>query len=365
MTAKLFFSAYAPTTLEPKDSIGAKWVRLLDRLDLKSVVDGKRTAIKMHLGGGHGFSTIHPFFTRKLVEKVKAAGAREVFVTDDPGAVRNAVDRGYTAETLGCQLVPGTGTADRYCYTKKITPAFRSLQEVHLAGEIMDAEALIDFSHVKGHGACGFGGASKNLSMGCVTHATRAALHGLEGGLEWNDKRCTRCRVCIENCPNHAMSFTHDRKLEVFYHNCKYCQHCVLICPKHAIKMEGGAYKDFQQGMALTTKLVLDNFAPGHVLFINMLMQITMYCDCWGMTLPSVVPDIGILAGSDIVAIETASLDLIKPQALIPGSLPTGLKLGRKGHLFERIHSKDPFVVLQALEKLGCGTAAYRLVEVH
>lgn len=167
----LLFARFAPKTLEPKNSIGAKWPRLLDKLDLASIVSGKRTAVKMHLGGGSGYSTIHPFFVRKLVEKLCAAGAKEVFLTDAPSSVQSAAQRGYTAETVGCQLVPVTGTADRYFYKHAIAPPFKTLDEVQLAGEIVDAEALIDFSHLKGHGDCGFGGASKNLSMGCVTGA--------------------------------------------------------------------------------------------------------------------------------------------------------------------------------------------------
>jgi uncharacterized protein len=362
--ADLLFARFTPKTLEPKDSIGAKWPRLLDQLDMAPAVSGKRTAIKMHLGGGSGFSTIHPFFVRKLVEKVQAAGAKEVFVTDTPGAVLHAAERGYTAETLGCSLVPTTGTADRYFYKEAIEPAFLSLNEVELAGEIVDAEAIIDFSHVKGHGDAGFGGASKNLSMGCVTGRTRGKLHGLEGGLEWDQKKCKGCNICLENCPNSAITFR-DSKFSVFYHNCKLCQHCVLICPKKALKMAGGRYKDFQHGLAITTSKVLKTFAPENVLFINMLMDITIFCDCWGMTQHALVPDIGILAGRDIVAIETASLDMIRTRELIPGTLPTNLRLGKKGHLFERIHGKDPYAVIGFLGKLGRGTKEFKLTEVE
>ena len=70
---------------------------------------------------------------------------------------------------------------------------------------------MIDFSHVKGHGACGFGGASKNLSMGCVTGHTRGKLHGLEGGMEWDERKCRRCNNCMENCPNGAIQFRRTR----------------------------------------------------------------------------------------------------------------------------------------------------------
>ncbi|MCY3023222.1 MAG: DUF362 domain-containing protein [Planctomycetota bacterium] len=337
---------------------------MLDKLPLKSIVEKKRTAIKLHLGGGTGFTTVHPFFVRKLVEKVKAAGARGVFVTDTPWAVFSAHERGYSSETIGCPLVAATGSADKYFYTKPIKPPFKALKEVELAGEIVDAEALLDVSHVKGHGACGFGGASKNLSMGCVSGRTRGVIHSLEGGLDWNRRKCTHCGKCVRNCPNKAMSFNQKRELNIFFHNCKLCQHCSLICPHKAIRILGGAYRDFQHGMALATAKVLEGFEKKHRLFINFLTNITVYCDCWGMSGPAIVPDIGILAGQDICAIEQASLDMIRTEDLIPGTLPKGWKLRGHGHLFARIHSKDPLVVLEFLEKLKQGSRKYKVTEV-
>ena len=129
--------------------------------------------------------------------------------------------------------------------------------------------------------------------------------------------------------------------------------------------MVGGRYKDFQRGMALATSKVLGTFHPRHVVFINFLVDVTVFCDCWGMTTPALVPDIGILAGRDIVAIDQASLDLIRLEDLIPGSLPEGLEMGETGHLFERIHRKDPYVVVDYLAELGHGAKDYRLVEVE
>jgi len=101
------------------------------------------------------------------------------------------------------------------------------------------------------------------------------------------------------------------------------------------------------------------------VLYVNVLTNITIYCDCWGMTTPSLVPDVGIMVSDDIVAIEQASLDAIKTEDLIPGSLPKGRKLGPGKHLLEKIHYKDPFVQVRALEKGGLGTRRYDLVEVE
>lgn len=364
MSSELLFARFKPTNLEPKNSIGAKWPRLLDALDLASSVAGQRTAIKMHLGGGAGFTTIHPFFVRQLVEKVKAAGAKEVFVTDSPGAVRTAAARGYTSEALGCAIVSNTGTADRYVRSTPIEPPVRHLDRVEIAGEIADAEALIDLAHLKAHGACGFGGASKNLAMGAVDEATRGRLHSLEGGLSWDRAKCDQCRSCAENCPTGALTMSDAGEWSVFYHHCRFCQHCVLICPQQGIRMTGGAYEDFQRGLALTTAATLATFDPGRTLFINFLTDITIFCDCWGMTTPRLVPDIGILAGRDIVAIEKASLDLVREDDLIPGTLPDHIELVEGRHLFERIHGKDPYATVDCLAELRQGQAAYALREV-
>jgi uncharacterized Fe-S center protein len=109
---------------------------------------------------------------------------------------------------------------------------------------------------------------------------------------------------------------------------------------------------------------VLKTFEPEHRLFISFLTDITIFCDCWGMTTPRLIPDIGILAGRDIVAIEQASLDLIRVEDLIPGTLPESIELGENGHLFERIHGKDPYAVIGCLEALGLGTRTYEIHEV-
>jgi len=364
MPSDLLFAKYAPVNMEPKNSIGAKWQRMIDRMPLKSVVEGKRVALKMHLGGGVGFSTVHPFFVRRLVKAIWAAGAKDCFATDGQSAVKSAVERGYTNETIGCRLVPTAGTTNGFYYERPVEPPIEDFKTARLVGEVVDADALVDLSHVKGHGDASFGGASKNLSMGCVTQPTRAALHGLEGYIEWDAEKCTHCGKCAENCEGGAISFDKEGVFKVFWHHCKLCQHCVLICPTKALTMTGGRYETFQKAMAKTSAMALGTFEPEHTYFINFLTQITAYCDCWGMTTPALVPDIGILAGGDIVAIEQASLDLIRHEDLIPGTLPPGTELGDKGHLFERVHGKDPYEVVKHLAEYGLGSREYKLVEV-
>ena len=93
-------------------------------------------------------------------------------------------------------------------------------------------------------------------------------------------------------------------------------------------------------------------------------MNITSLCDCWGLTTPALVPDIGIMASTDIVAIERASIDAVKIENLLPSGVPIGVTLGDEGHLFQRLHGKDPFVQLRELEKIGLGSQEYYFEEV-
>lgn len=360
--AEVLFAPLDYELAEAGQTLPQRFERLIEQLDFGAAVDGKRVAVKMHLGGGVGYTTIHPLFVRILVKRIKAAGGRP-FITDLGWDVAGAVARGYTQEVLDAPLVPAAGQGDKYSYTKKVS--LDSLKEIHIAGEIHDADVLINLSHTKGHGACGYGGACKNIAMGCVTGRTRGAIHALEGGMEWNEEICTHCEACIRACRYNANKFTKDGTYRVFYHNCVYCMHCVAACPVDAITVDPHGFKTFQEGMALATDVVLKTFEPGSVFYINVLLQVTYLCDCWGFSTPALVPDVGILASRDMVAIEKASLDLLDAADVLPNSLPVGRELGEKGHLFERIHHKDPFVQLKALERRGIGTSKYTLVEVR
>ncbi len=363
---ELLFAAFAPSRMDPELSIGRKFVRLLKAFDLGKSVRDRRVAIKMHLGGGSGFSTVHPFFVRKLVTALREAGARDIFITDLLPNVASAVERGYTEEVTGCRIIPVCGESGDEIVSFPVTPAFRTLDRIDLSRPILEADVVVNLAHIKGHGVCGFGGASKNFSMGAVNDAMRRKLHGLEGGLVWREEACVFCGKCVANCPNGAMTLK-DRKLSVFFHNCKFCQHCALVCPQHAIEISDNCYGDFQRGMAMTSAKLLEHFTPDRALFFSFLMDVTLFCDCWGMTTPRLIPDIGILAGRDIVAMEQAALDLVDREELIERALPPGWMVdpGRSKHLFERLHHKDPRLVVRFLEELGAGTPDYTLREIE
>ncbi|MDR1629946.1 MAG: DUF362 domain-containing protein [Oscillospiraceae bacterium] len=362
MSAKVLFAPMAFAKYEESQTLPAKFSRMLAHSGLAEKVKGKSVAIKMHVGTGTSYSTIPPVFVRKLVDFIQESGGR-CFITDHYIHSRRPEERGYSEANLGCPVLDACGFFDKYFYTKEVS--LRTFRHVDIAGLIHDADFMIDFSHVKGHGACAFGGACKNIAMGCVTDRTRREQHGLEGGILWNGELCTHCEECVASCNHHANGFDEHGEYDVFYHHCTLCQHCAKVCPTGAITLDAHNYADFQDGLALCTKTVLDTFEPGNVYYINVLTQITALCDCWGMTTPSLVPDIGILASDDIVAVEKASLDAIKIEDLIPSGVPMGMELGQSGHLFERLHGKDPYLQLEFLEKYGLGTKDYQLVTIN
>lgn len=362
--AQVYFGSSAVERPSGEASLPAKLRRILERFDLERLCRKDRVPIKMHLGGGTGYTTVHPVFVRVVAEAVRKAGGQPFVVDGGFGTIATAAQRGYTAEALGCPVVSAGGPYDSHLVTRKVR--YRTLRELHIFGAIWDAPCLINLSHVKGHGDCAYGGACKNIGMGCVSGATRGALHALEGGIERDAEACTYCGRCAEACDRGAIHLDKAKRTAwINYHHCRFCRHCIVACPRKALVMrDPQGFRHFQEGMALATSTVLGSFDPRRVLHVNLLTNITLLCDCWGMSCPSLVPDIGVMASADIVAVETATLDAIKAERFIPGTLFRGWTLGEGGHLFERIYGKDPYGQVRALARRGLGSARHRLVEV-
>lgn len=359
------FASIGMKDISANASLPAKFQRMLDKYPLKDMFGGRRTAIKMHVGGNMGYTTVHPLFVRLLVEKLKEAGA-DPFLTDGTPAMHNPTARGYTQEVVGAPFFPAAGVKDEYYYTEEV--GFRTLKEVQLCGNIVDAEAMVDLSHFKGHGHAVYGAALKNLGMGAVTRHTRGQIHQLcSQELSWDADACIECRQCVEGCPTGAARFNDEGEFTIFFHDCIYCHHCVMACPEHAIDFDDRNIFYFHCGLAAATREVLKHFDPNNVLYINVLLDITSFCDCWGFTTPNIVPDIGITASRRIMPIEKASVDMVKAENFIEGSLPGHLERRPDAgpHLLHQIWGKDPYEQIRAGKEMGLGSSDYELEEVE
>ncbi|MBM3494674.1 MAG: DUF362 domain-containing protein [Armatimonadetes bacterium] len=361
MTNIRFASAHV-ARLDRNASLPARFGRMLDAAGYSARFKGMRVAIKMHVGADIGFYTIHPLFVRMVVEAVKRSGGSP-YITDGSFSSDAALARGYTPEVLGCRIVGAAGEHDRYVYAR--STEVEGLPKIELCGNVVDADALIVLSHGKGHGHTGFGGAVKNIGMGCVSYPTRGWIHALMAGhFAWNAELCSHCGQCIGGCPTGAIRFNDANEIAISEHHCRYCMHCVRSCPTEALTMDQPAekFRRFQAGMAAVVKETLASFHPGAVTFLTLLMNITPLCDCWGFSTPALVPDIGILQSDDIVAIEQASLDMIKTENLIAANVPEQLlPLRDDGHLFQRLHGKDPYEQVRQCAAIGLGSTEYEI----
>lgn len=219
MTSTVYFGSPRQARLEAKETLPAKLDLILERLRLRDRVKGETVAIKMHTGNGICYSTVHPVFVRKVVQAIKEGGGKP-FITDVTWDVKGAEERGYSTETLGCPVYPAAGPDDKY-YSVHPRP-YKGIQEWKVAGMIQDATFLVNLAHVKGHPSCSFGGAFKNLALGCMVGETRRAMHdAMHYDRYWFADKCadpgTRQRIAAA-CPHQAIVEDKDKPGEMHLH---------------------------------------------------------------------------------------------------------------------------------------------------
>jgi len=293
--------------LESAESLPNKVPVLMEKAGVKNIIkEGEMVAIKIHLGRIGGYRSIRPNFVRKVVDVVRSLGGRP-FVTDTWGLFHldDAVYNGYTYATINAPVIPASGIKENDFRTVKVDGL--QLKEVKVAGNLYDADVLVNFAHAKGHGSCGFGGLIKNLALGGTVRETRRREHSLESEEEGTRK--------------------------------------------------------FQEAMADVVKTVLEN-KRGKALHMSYIMDVTEHCDCPPWSTTPIVPDIGLAVSQDIVALEKATLDLINEAPAIPYSIAEKYEFKPGENKFLKIHGRDPYIQVRAAEKLGLGSSDYRLIEV-
>jgi len=371
MASTVYFASARQARLSADETLPIKLDRIIEKLRIRDRVKDERVAIKMHLGGHVGYSTIHPVFVRRVVQAVKDGGGKP-FVTDTAGSCASAAQRGYTQETLGCPIYPTGGLDEKYFYLYH--HEYKNIKEWRLGGAIQDATFLIDLSHVKGHPSCGFGGAFKNLALGAMMWPTRAAIHDTcHFDQYWFPERCrdaeTRRRI-IDSCPFEALveDKNDPNRLHLHYEPCNQCGRCLKAAPEASLFIRKENFWAFQEACAVSTRIVLSTFEPGKCTFINIANQITPVCDCFGFTGMFILPDVGIFGSDDIVAIDTATLDAFVGLEVMADGLPLCMEiLPGAGHPFQMIHGpyKDPYLVCRYGEQLGLGSGRHELVDVQ
>ncbi|MBN2386661.1 MAG: DUF362 domain-containing protein [Anaerolineales bacterium] len=370
MPSKVFYGSARQALLEARETLPAKLDLILEQLNLRERVKNERVVIKMHTANNIGYSTIHPVFVRKVVQAIKDGGGKP-FVADVPWDAAGAEMRGYSSEVLGCPVYPTSGPDEKYSYAHK--RPYKNIQEWHVAGMIEDASFLVDFAHVKGHPTCGFGGALKNIALGCMASATRGQMHDtMHYDPYWEPEKCSdpeKIKAIAAACPFEAI--VEDHKLPGHMHlhieQCNQCRRCLKVAPKGSLKIQAVNFHTFMEACAIAVSEVLSTFEAAKVVHLSLASFMTPLCDCFGFTTMPILPDAGIFGSDDIVAIDQAALDIIARTPLIEENIPLAMEIHfRDGHPFRQLFGpyKDPYVMTEYAEKYGLGCRDYELVDV-
>jgi len=321
-------------------------------------------AVKIHLGNYGSYRTIRPVFVRKLNDMLKGLGAKP-FVTESVRVkgldlLEMAAWNGYTAESLGAPLIVADGIFGADGVT---VPCDEPIKHVDICSAIYHAQGMLVLSHTKGHIQSGFGGALKNLGMGCLVPKSRGHLHfQTDTEFVFDRNLCSECLQCVEICPLNASSFNDDGDWVKDEEACWNCGRCARVCQTGALKVSINQ-SEFNFGLAAATKSVIDTFKKNKIFYVNFMHEIQPECDCMPAADVPVVQDQGILFSDDPVAIDMASLDMINKAEVIKDSLAG--ERGKTSEALLNLHGSDPYSHILNSEKLGLGSTKYELINLQ
>ena len=309
--------------------------KLKEALNILNVKDfeDQRTPIKLHFGEPGNKSYISPRLVKTVVRMLKDVGAKP-FLFDTTvlyssprstmkGYEQVARKHGFGIDNIGCETVIGEEGVELVDFGHRF----------QVAREIYDNTHIVVMSHVKGHCMAGFGGAIKNLGMGCVTRETKRLVHHMSTLRHQLDK-CSLCGTCEDACPRQAIIVNDRWSYEKAI--CDGCGRCISVCPNNALTSES---TNLQQGLAWAASICVRG---KKVIYINALINITRNCDCDPNPGPIICPDIGYLVSDEPAAIDRASLDLIND--VRPG-------------VFEKVHRVNSSTQIQYAEEAGLNTS--------
>ena len=370
-SSKVFFTNLRTS---PHANLLDKLERLVKQAGLMKIdFDKKFVALKIHFGEPGNLAYIRPNYVARLTTIICKAGAKP-FLTDSntlySGGRSNAIDHiqgamenGYNPISAQCPVIIADGLKGtdyreisingKYCKAPKIGAA------------IADADIIISLNHFKGHEQAGFGGALKNIGMGSASVGGKLELHSTSKPAIDNNN-CTGCNTCVKHCAHDAIHLNATKKAEIDYDKCVGCGQCIAVCQYEAAEL---AVWDrtglLNSKIAEYTKAILDGKPHFH---INFIMNVSPDCDCWSNNDAAIVPDIGIAASFDPVALDCACADLVTKAPALPGN-----KLWDKCKGVMDEH-QDKFLIVHPdanwrtgfayAEEIGVGKQHYELITV-
>ena len=360
---------YTNLRVKNGDNLLKKLERLIRKAGIDTIdFDGKFTAIKMHFGEPGNLAYLRPNYAKAVADVVKSLGGKP-FLTDCNtlyvGARKDALEHmdsaytnGFSPFSTGCHVIIADGlkgTDEVYVPVE----GGEYVKEAKIGRAVMDADVFITLSHFKGHECTGFGGALKNIGMGCGSRAGKMEMHS-SGKPHVDQDLCIGCRKCAQICAHGAPEFK-DNKATINHDKCVGCGRCLGVCPKDAVCPASDESNDIlNYKIAEYTKAVIDGRPNFH---INIVVDVSPYCDCHAENDAAIVPNVGMFASFDPVALDVACADAVNAQPAISNSL-----LGEAEQDDDHFHAVSPTTnwksCVEHAEKIGIGTMEYELIEV-
>jgi uncharacterized Fe-S center protein len=267
-------------------------------------------AIKLHVGELGNPYYVQPFFVHDIARRVMEAGGKP-FLTDSNTyyhAMRNnAYDHMTTALMNGFNMAPFIVADGLKSENYRMVLTKGLLKEIEVSGAIAEADAMIVVSHNKGHELSGFGGAIKNLGMGCTPKSGKFRQHRTVG-IEIDTTKCAGCGKCKEICPMNLPQII-EGKARNTSDLCMRCPMCKQSCPMEAISFTH--QENLCKALASAAYGVLSTFKTNKVSYVSFAKNITQYCDCMPNPGEIMMKDVGIFASDSPVSIDAAFLAMI------------------------------------------------------
>ncbi|MDR3281087.1 MAG: DUF362 domain-containing protein [Synergistaceae bacterium] len=353
---------------EVETSLLDKLGRLIDAAGIARIeFANKYTAIKIHFGEPGNLAFLRPNFARVVVDKVRQLGGLP-FLTDCNtlyvGRRNNALahldaayENGYSPFSTGCQIIIADGLKGTDDVEVPVTSG-KYVKTASIGHAIMDADIIISLNHFKGHECTGIGGAIKNIGMGSGSRAGKMKMHN-DGKPVVDPDACVGCRKCAAFCAQGA--FVYENALAAIDHDkCVGCGFCIGSCNFHAIYNPNGSSNDLlNYKMVEYAKAVIDGRPNFHITIVN---QVSPYCDCHGENDAAIVPDIGMFASFDPVALDKACADAVNKAPAINDSILSERDRTHNDYFTDIHPSTDWRGQIQHGVEIGLGSEEYELI---
>jgi uncharacterized Fe-S center protein len=350
------------------EGLPSKLKRLIKAAGIEKInFKNKFTAIKLHFGESGNLAFLRPNYATAVAQTIKELGGKP-FLTDANtlyvGGRKNALDHldsaaynGYTRQTTGCNIIIADGLkgTDEILVPLKET---EYVKEAKIGRAVMDADIFISLNHFKGHESTGFGGALKNIGMGCGSRAGKMEMHSA-GKPTVNKKDCIGCGACARVCAFAAPEITAG-KANINHNKCVGCGRCIGVCPTDAVQPAfDESFDVLNKKVAEYSKAVLNGRPHFH---ISLAIDISPYCDCHAENDVAIVPDVGMFASFDPVAIDSACAASVNNQPVQAGSLLAERKNIYNDHFKNLTPATTWQVCVDHAQKIGLGSKDYELI---